>query len=176
LDREEPVQELEAHPEVNKVDKGEYIMSDKYEKDFNSLLSALNDLAKGQKAVMDLMGQMEVNTMGSQDKKNHNGERNSTNEEGIHSLTTMQRHPHLYTRTPRPTMPQFLDNDASWRIEKNDQDIPFGGYLEEYQRLRDDFQAAMSFHDFFHLKRKNKHGGPKGRCPKTQSYNAHWGK
>jgi hypothetical protein len=113
LDREEPVQELEAQPEVNKVDKGEDIMSDKDEHDFNSLLSALNDLARGQKAMMDLMGQMAVNTMGSQDKKNHNGERNSTNGEGIHSRTTMQSHPHLYTRTPRPTMPQFLDNDAS---------------------------------------------------------------
>jgi hypothetical protein len=47
LDREEPVQELEAQPEVNKVDKGEDIMSDKDEQDFNSLLSALNDLPRG---------------------------------------------------------------------------------------------------------------------------------
>jgi hypothetical protein len=113
LDREEPIQELEAQPEVNKVDKGEDIMSEKYLQDFNSILSALNDLARGQKEMMDLMGKMAVNTMGSQDKKNNNGERNYTNEEGIHSHTTMQSHPHLYTRTPRPTMSQFLHNDAS---------------------------------------------------------------
>ena len=105
MDREEPVQELEAQTEVNKVDKGEDIMSDKDEHAFNSLFSALNDLARGQKAMMDLMGQMAVNTMGSQDKKNHNGERNSMNGKGIHSRTTMQSHPHLYTRTSRPTMP-----------------------------------------------------------------------
>jgi hypothetical protein len=47
LDKEEPVQELEAQPEVNKVDTGEYIITDKYEKAFNSVLNALNDLAKG---------------------------------------------------------------------------------------------------------------------------------
>jgi hypothetical protein len=50
---------------------------------------------------------MVVNTMGIQDKKNHNGEMDSNNGEGIHSHTTMQSHPHLYTRTPRPTMPLF---------------------------------------------------------------------
>jgi hypothetical protein len=112
--------------------------------------------------MMDLMGQMAVNTMGSQDKQNHNGERDSNNGEGSHSRTIMQSHPHLYTRTPRPTMPQFLDNDASGRMEQTDQDIPFGAYLEEYRRLGDDFQAAMSFHDFFHLKSKNMPRGAKG--------------
>jgi hypothetical protein len=76
------------------------------------------------------MGQMAVNTMGSQDKKNHNGERNSTNGEGSHSRTTMQSHPHLYTRKPRLTMSQVLDNDASGRMEQTDQGIPFGSYLE----------------------------------------------
>ena len=162
LDREELVQELESQPKVNKVDKGEDIMSDKDEQDFSSLLSTLNDLAQGQKAMMDLMGKMAVNTMWSQDKKNHNGERNSTNGEGIHSRTTMQSHPHLNTNTPRPIMPQFLDNDASGRMEQTDQDIPFGAYLEEYWRLGNDFQASMSFHDFFHLKRKNMPWGAKG--------------
>jgi hypothetical protein len=130
-------------------------MSEKDKHAFNNLLSALNDLSRGQKAMMDLMGQMAINTMGSQDKKNHNGERDSNNGEGRHSHTTMKSHPHLYTRTPKPTMPQFLDNDALGRMEHTDQDIPFEAYLEEYQILGDDFQATMSFHYFFHLKIKN---------------------
>ena len=89
LDREEPTQELEAQLEVDKVDKGKDIMSARDERTFNRLLSALNDLAKGQKAMMDLMGQLAVNTMGSQDKQNHNGEMYFNNGEGIHSRTTM---------------------------------------------------------------------------------------
>jgi hypothetical protein len=83
----------------------------------STVFSTLNDFSRGQKEMMDLMGKMEINTMGSQDKKNHNGERDFNNGDGNHSRTTMQSHPHLYTRTPMPTMPQFLDNDALGRME-----------------------------------------------------------
>ena len=87
LDKEEQALELEA--------RGKSIMSDKDEPTFSSLLSALNDLAKGQKTMIDLMGQLVVNTMGSHDKQTHNSERDSNNREGSHSHTTMQSHPHL---------------------------------------------------------------------------------
>lgn len=61
-------------------------------------------------------------------------------------------------------------------MEQADQNIPFGAYLEEYKRLGDDFQAAISFHDFFYLKSKTRPRGAKRAIPKTQSCSAHWGK
>ena len=73
----------------------------------------LNDLAKGQNLMMDIMWKIASNSLGGPTKQNQNGERISNNGEGSHSRTTMQSHPHLYTKSSRPTMPQFLGNDAT---------------------------------------------------------------
>jgi hypothetical protein len=78
-----------------------------------SLFQIMNDLAKGQKLMMDLLGQLAVNTIEGPSKQNQNGEKGSNNGEGSHSCTTMQSHPHLYTKTPRPTMPQFLSGEVA---------------------------------------------------------------
>jgi hypothetical protein len=78
--------EGEAH---SGSDKGKRSMGDDNDARINSLFHILNDLAKGQKMMMDLMGQLASNTLGSQTKQNHNGERSSNNGEGSHSLTTM---------------------------------------------------------------------------------------
>jgi hypothetical protein len=120
----------------------------------------MNDLAKGQKMMMDLLGQLALNTIEGQPKTNQNGERGSNNGEGTHSRTTMQSHPHLYTKTPRPTMPQFLSGEVAPE-GPTEQDDSYLTYLEEYRRLGNDFQAAMSFTDFFHLKQKNRPRGAK---------------
>jgi hypothetical protein len=71
----------------------------------------------------------------------------------------MQSHPHLYTKTPRPTMPQFLSGEVAPE-GPTEQDDSYLTYLE-YRRLGNDFQAAMSFTDFFHLKQKNRPRGAK---------------
>jgi hypothetical protein len=101
----------------------------------NSLFNILNDLAKGQKAMMDLMGQLAKNLLEGQTKQNHNGDGGSNNGEGSHSCTTLQSHPHLYTKSPRPTMPQFLWNEVASPLMQVDQDEPYRAYLEEYKRL-----------------------------------------
>jgi hypothetical protein len=80
-------------------------------------------------------------------------------EKGSHSRTTMQSHPHLYTKTSRPTMPQFLGSDATGQVVQVEQDEPFGAYLEEYRRLGDDFHSAMSFAEFCNLKCRNRPRG-----------------
>jgi hypothetical protein len=79
----------------------------------NSLFNILNDLAKGQKAMVDLMGKFAKNSLESTTKQNHNGDGGSNNGEGKNSCTTMQSHLHLYTKSPKPTMPQFLENEVA---------------------------------------------------------------
>jgi hypothetical protein len=71
----------------------------------------------------------------------------------------MQSHPHLYSRTPRPTIPQFLDSPTVGQVVQAEQDEPFGAYLQEYRALGDDFHSAMSFAEFCNIKSRNR---PKG--------------
>jgi hypothetical protein len=98
----------------------------------------MNDLAKGKKMMMDLLGKLALNTIEGQPKKIQNGERHSNNGEGTHSRTTMQSHPHLYTKTPKPTMPQFFNGEVvlEGQIEH---DESYMTYLEEYKRLGNEF-------------------------------------
>ena len=120
-------------------DKGKEPMGNDDDARISSLFNILSDLAKGQKLMMNLMGQLDSNSLGGPTKQNQNGERSSKNGEGSHSRTTMQSHPHLYTKTTRNTMPRFLGSDATMKVMQVDQDEPFGTYLEEYRRLGDDF-------------------------------------
>jgi hypothetical protein len=78
----------------------------------NSLFNILNDLAKGQKAMIDLIGKFVKNMLEGTKKQNQNGDGGSNNGEVIHSRTTMQSHHHLYTKSPRPIMPQFWGNEV----------------------------------------------------------------
>jgi hypothetical protein len=73
----------------------------------NSLFNILNDLAKGQKVMMDLMGKLAKNSLEGPMKQNKNGDGGSNNGEGSHSCTTMQSHPHLYTKSPDPLCLNF---------------------------------------------------------------------
>jgi hypothetical protein len=135
----------EAAPSISPKGKG--TMGEEDDAEINSLFNILNDLAKGQKATT---------------KQNQNGDGGSNNEEGNHSRTTMQSHPHLCTKSPRPTMPQFLGNEAAGPLMQVEQDEPYRAYLEEYRRLRDDFHSAMSFVEFCNMKSRNR---PRGRRP-----------
>jgi hypothetical protein len=100
----------EAAPSITLKGKG--TMGEEDDARINNLFNILNDLAKSQKIMMDLMGQLAKNSLEGPMKKNHNGDGVSKNGEGSHSRTTIQSHPHLYTKSPRSTMPQFLGNDA----------------------------------------------------------------
>ena len=69
----------------------------------NNLFNILNDLEKGKKVMMDLMRKLAKNSLEGPMNQNRNGDGGSNNGEGRHSCTTMQSHPHLYTKSPRPT-------------------------------------------------------------------------
>ena len=101
--------EGEAH---SGSDKGKGHMGEEGDTQIGILFPMMNDLAKGQKLMMDLLGQLAIHTIEGPSKQNQNGEKGSNNGEGSHSRTIMQSHPHLYTKTPRPTMPQFLSGEV----------------------------------------------------------------
>jgi hypothetical protein len=71
------------------IPKGKGTMGEEDDTKINSLFNILNDLAKGQKAMMDLMGQFAKNLLEGTTKKNQNGDGGSNNGEGSHSRTTM---------------------------------------------------------------------------------------
>ena len=77
----------EAAPFVTPKGKGTTREED--DTKINSLFNILNDLAKGQKAMMELMGKFAKNLLEGTTKKNQNGDGGSNNGEGIHSCTTM---------------------------------------------------------------------------------------
>jgi hypothetical protein len=105
--------------------------------------------------MMDLMGQFAKNSLEGTTKQNQNGDGGSNNGEGNHSHTTMKIHPHLYTKSPRPTMPQFLGNEVVGPLMQVEKDEAYRAYLEEYRRLGDDFHSAIFFTEFYNMKSKN---------------------
>ena len=95
-------------------------MGDGEEVAFNNFINALNDLAKGQKEIMEFMGRIAKKGLGNHNEHqtswNNNAEGGSNSGNEIHSCTNMQSHPHLYSRTSRPTLPQFLHNQAAGQV------------------------------------------------------------
>lgn len=80
-------------------------MGDQENHEFNNLVNILNDLAKGQKkmmdlsqkTMMDLMGQLASHSLDESHKKETSNGEGSHSGDGIHAQTTMQNHPHLYS-------------------------------------------------------------------------------
>jgi hypothetical protein len=144
----------EAAPSITLKGKG--TMGEEDDARINSLFNILNDLAKGQKVMMDRIGQLAKYSLEGPTKKNQNGDGGSNNGDGIYSCTTMQSHPHLYTKSPRPIMPQFLGNDVVGPLIQVAQDELYRAYLQEYKRLGDDFHSAISFAEFYNMKSRNR--------------------
>ena len=85
------MEEVEAHRKTN---RGKETIGDREEQAFNNLISALNDLAKGQKEIMEFMGRIAEKGLGNhnehQNSRNNNGEGGSNSGNEIHSRTNMQ--------------------------------------------------------------------------------------
>jgi len=139
---------VEETPEIEEPDTG-----DKEEQAFNNFLSAINDLARDQKEMVDLMRGMTKKGI-STGKEPINGEgSNSAKGNRAHSA---QSHSRSFSKTPRPNMPQFLHETPKDQTEQSGQGILYADYLEEYRALGREFQVVMSFNDFWHLKLKSK--------------------
>ena len=128
--------------------------------EFNSLINSLNDLAKGQKEMLHA-----INRLANKQGQAHNklqvtqGNKVSTSNSGRHEYTTMQNTPHIYNKTSRPTMPQFMENPTVGQIVPSEPEDPFGAYLEEYRALGDDFHSTMTFSYFCNMKSRNRPRG-----------------
>ena len=123
--------------------------------EFRSLVSALNDLAKGQKEVLHA-----INRLALKPEPSHSSiplspvDRGSTSSSGRHAYTNMQNTPHIYNKpSNRPTMTRFLENAIAEPSE------PFGAYLQEYRDLGDEFHLGMTFSDFCNMKSRNRPRG-----------------
>ena len=150
-------------------------MGDQENHEFNSLVNILNDLAKGQKTMMELMGQLASHSLEGSHKKETSNDEGSHNGEGSHARTTMQSHPHLYSGSQRPTMPQFLDGVVTGQVVQAKTAEPFGAYLQEYRALEDDFHSAMSFVEFCNLKAGIGQEWETKISTTTMSCSAQWG-
>ena len=111
-----------------KEDKDKEDMGDDEKTTFNSLISALNDLAKGQKEMLAAINRLADKPGESQNNLSNNGEGGSHDGGRVHARTTMQSHPHLYSGSTRPTLPQFLDGTTAGMAVQAEQE-PYGAYL-----------------------------------------------
>ena len=133
--------------------------------EFRSLVSALNDLAKGQKEVLHA-----INRLALKPEPGHISiplspvDRGSTGSSGKHAYTNMQNTPHIYNKPSSiPTIPHFLENAVAGPVIPTEPSEPFGAYLQEYRDLGDEFHAVMSFLDFYNMKSRNR---PRNFYPK----------
>lgn len=140
---------LEKTPKFERPD-----MRDKEEQAFNSLLKAINDLAKGQKEMVEAMKGM-THTTASTGKESLNGE-GSNSAESSQAWTYLHNPSHTDSKMSRPNMPQFVQQAAENLTKQPDFGIPYANYMEQYQSLEQDFHAAMSFTDFCYLQLKSR--------------------
>ena len=125
--------------------------------EFRNLVSALNDLAKGQKKVLHAINRLALKPeQGQNSLPISPGDRGSTSSSGKHAYTHMQNTPHIYNKPSRPIMPHFLENDIAGLVMPDEPSEPFGAYLQEYKDLGDEFHLAMSFSNFHNMKSKNR--------------------
>ena len=91
-------------------DRGKRTREDEDRMEFRNLVSAFQDLAKGQKDVLNA-----INRLSAKPKPGNSStplspvDRGSTSSSGKHAYTNLQNTPHIYNRpSSRPTMPHFL--------------------------------------------------------------------
>jgi len=106
-------EEIEPQPER---DKGKETMGGEDKAAFNNLISALYDLARGQKEVLATINKLADKPGESQNNVSSNGEGGSNNGNKIHARTAMQSHLHLYRKTNRPTIPRFFDSPTTGQV------------------------------------------------------------
>ena len=126
--------------------------------DFHNLVSTLQDLAKGQKEVLNAISILSAKPKpGISSTPPSPVERGSSSGSGKMAYTNIQNTPHIYSRpTIRPTMPHFLADTVGDPVMQVEPSEPYGAYLQEYTDLGDEFHAAMSFSDFCNMKSRNR--------------------
>ena len=112
-------------------DRGKGTEEDEDKMEFHSLVSALKDLDKGKKDVLNA-----INRLSEKPKPGNSStplspiDRGSKSSSGKHAYTNMKKTPHIYNRpSSRPTMPHFLADTVAGPIMLVEPSEPFGSYL-----------------------------------------------
>ena len=92
--------------------KGKGTIEEEDRLEFRSLVSALNDLAKGQKEVLHAKNRLALKPeLGHSSIPLSPVDRGSTSSSGKHAYNNVQKTPHIYNKpSSRPTMPHFLED------------------------------------------------------------------
>ena len=113
-------------------DRGKRTGEDEDRMEFQSLVNALNDLAKGQKEMLHAINRLVIKPEQDwNDLQVPSRDRVSTSNNGRHRYTNMHNTPHIYNEPSRLTMPQFLENPIAGLIIPTEPSEPFGAYLQE---------------------------------------------
>ena len=138
-------------------DKGKGTGEEEDRMGFCNLVSALQDLAKGKKDVLNAINRLSVKPeLGNNSTRLSLVDRGSTSNSGKVAYTNIQNTPHIYSRPSNmPTMPHFLVDAVGGPVMQVEPSKPFGAYLQEYKDLGDEFHAGVSFSDFCNMKSRN---------------------
>ena len=112
-------------------DRGKGTGEEEDRMEFCSLVSALQDLAKGQKDVLNAINRLSAKPETSLNSTPPSPvDRGSTSSSGKVAYTNIQNTPHIYSRPSiRPTMPYFLADTVGGPFMQVEPNEPFGTYL-----------------------------------------------
>ena len=122
---------LDMDPTGIHSDRGKGTGEEEARLEFRSWVSALNDLAKGEKEVLHA-----INRLALKPEPGHSSiplspvDRGPTSSSGKHAYTNMQNKPHIYNKpSSKPIMPHFLVDAIAGPAMPIEPSEPFGAYL-----------------------------------------------
>ena len=113
------------------LDRGKGAGEEEDRMEFRSLVSALQDLAKGQKDVLNAINRLSAKPeTGINSTPPSPVDRGSTSSSGKVAYTNIQNTLHIYSRpSNKPTMPHFLADTVGGPVMQVEPSDPFGAYL-----------------------------------------------
>ena len=112
-------------------DRGKGTREDEDMMEFHNLVSALQDLAKGKKDVLNAINRLSAKPeIGINNTPPSPIDRGSTSSSGKIAYTNIQNTLHIYSRrSNKPTMPHFLADTIGGLVMQVEPCEPFGAYL-----------------------------------------------
>ena len=111
-------------------DRGKGTGDEEDRMEFCNLVSALQDLAKGKKYVLNAINRLSAKPeLGNNSTPSSSVDRGSTSSSGKVAYTNIQNTPHIYSRpSNRPTMPHFLADAVEGPVMQVAPSEPFETY------------------------------------------------
>ena len=119
---------LDMDPIGIHFDRGKGMGEDEDRMEFHNLVSALQDLAKGQKDVLNAINRLSAKPeLGNNSTPPLPVDRGSTSNSEKVAYTNIQNTPHIYSRpSNRPTMPHFLADVVAGPVMQVEPSEPLG--------------------------------------------------